>query len=59
MLIQRHPHPKRDQDDNGYNELGEEAVAHGPFAPSPSLTRRRIISVWRDPRAFREILQGL
>jgi hypothetical protein len=59
MLIQCHPHPKRDQDGNGHNELGEEAVAHVRFVPSPSSTRRRIISVWRDPRAFREILQGL
>jgi hypothetical protein len=44
MPIKRHPHPKRDQDDNGHNEFGEDAVAHFAFAFSPSSTKRRIAS---------------
>src|SRR3979490_1550275 len=42
LTIQRHTHPKRDQDDNGHNELGEDAIAHFAFAFSPNATRRRI-----------------
>ena len=44
MPIQRHTHPKRDQDDNGHNELGEDAIAHFAFAFSPSLTGRPVAS---------------
>ena len=33
MPIQRHAHPKRDQNDNSNNELGEDAIAaHFAFA---------------------------
>jgi hypothetical protein len=40
MSIKGQPHPKRDQDDNGNDELGENAVVHFPFAFSPSSTMR-------------------
>src|SRR5437660_12402934 len=41
MPIQCHPYPKRDQDDNGHHEPGENAVVHFSLAFKPSATRRR------------------